>query len=1205
MYLLLLITLFLPKTTASEDCGNAVHFVNVSTVYSSETSSCTTVQNQIICSSFVSAIKLYAKNQTCVRILDDQVLLHESIVISHIHDFYIVNWFKLQQVNITCSTKNQSGLSFVDARNVFISDVLFKQCGVKQSSTSYPASSAHQNVTPPISTALYFKKVKNINFHNVQFLQSFGYGVVMYDVSGLISFQTVTITGGKIVPYCLDGIRKEGYFSGGGIYIEYTRNASRSDTSNAIIKLHKCYFFANQADTVSAKPIGEGLAEGHVPFGRGAGLTVFFMGQSKNNSLTISNSSFSRNIGAWGGAVYVRFRHKASNINVTISNVNFSLNNATYAGGAIIVTSTQLSAEPYNNTITIKDSEFLRNIAKVGGAYSQQRIDLDFRKEEKTLFMNCNFVKNNASMGASIQLKHVQVRFVNVNITDSNSHVQDALKFRHGGVYAFESSLHFCGRNQIRGNRGTALILDCSDVYVKDYVLFSNNSGNNGGALSLFGHSKIYLYNSTSLMFSNNTALNNGGAINVNIPGPAAEAANETKPKIYECFFLFHGSHKLESPHTFQGHVTFLENHALRSGSGDSIFATTLKDCKSVTDDNIHDVIFKWNNFGVPSGSIATLAVKIHLNEIQWHVSPGTLFSPTISLYDEFNNPVNDTVDVRITNRSTCIRIETNKRFVVTKNKITLRFLSCSEEYKRLGNSKINIHVSSVNQISTSATIYNVSLKSCYFGYSFQGSQCHCNIKKNQAKGIAFCLNHNTYLFKGRWTDPKIGTNQDLEETQVCPAGYCKPCPSTYTKYACLYHPDKNEQCGIGRDQTSLLCSKCKENFSVSLGGEACLYCKGGKRYNAIWYITVIIVVISAFILFVIWLNVDIYSNYLNGCLYYYQVITLLKTSSLQLEDPIKSFIGILNIESPGSVFSGKCLFDGLDDLQKNAFNYIIPVWMILFLVIIDKYAKHHPDSYFSRQNCFRAFTIISVTAYSDFTRITFKLLEYVEINKEKRVQIYAALKWNEGEHKVCVIFGFIAIIVVVIGGPMILIFSSWLSGLHCRYFVNPFARYKPIIDCFKMCFKHKHTWFASYYFLCRTILLSIGTFVPKSPFQNVIMAASCFIIFVFFAMNLPYRYKWMNWYDIMILVNLTTVSILALGMRSSRTDLLRNVCGQFTRVLIYIPIVIVLGRLIYVYGPKFYHFCKDKYISLKNNKKNVEIPKRSLQKENELEENF
>lgn len=267
-----------------------------------------------------------------------------------------------------------------------------------------------------------------------------------------------------------------------------------------------------------------------------------------------------------------------------------------------------------------------------------------------------------------------------------------------------------------------------------------------------------------------------------------------------------------------------------------------------------------------------------------------------------------------------------------------------------------------------------------------------------------------------------------------CPQGYCRQCNSTEEKHLggklCLYNQSNPNQCISSRDQNSYICGACKPGWSVAFGVEKCVKCDGYSKFNAVWIIPCILVVCVLVDASLIWLDIDIYSNYLNGFLYFCQILKLLLPSSLKLWNPMHFIVGIVNMESSGGMLPDSwmfCLFPGLDNLGKQIINYSLPTFMIGFLWVLGYFAKR-PGSLLARTNKIKAFTIISVVAYADYTRITFLLMNKSQLdpdNPRQYVWIQGDVEYLSLRHIPYFIVAVFFLVFVVIAFPLVLVGSS------------------------------------------------------------------------------------------------------------------------------------------------------------------------------------
>ena len=445
-------------------------------------------------------------------------------------------------------------------------------------------------------------------------------------------------------------------------------------------------------------------------------------------------------------------------------------------------------------------------------------------------------------------------------------------------------------------------------------------------------------------------------------------------------------------------------------------------------------------------------------------------------------------------------------------------------------------------------------------------------MQKNQAKGIAFCLKGEIYFYDNRWAyQNQIAYQTDDEITVPCPPGYCKKCPEndTITHNECRYNQEDPHQCAENRDQSSKICGSCAKGYSVAIGSEKCVSCGGNAKYNIIGIIPAILFVFTIVDLIIIGLDIDLYSNYINGFLYYVQTVTTLPPSSFTYWPPMKFILNLINMNSSGDTIPAMCFIDGFNNLHKQIMNYVYPIIMLLILWFIGCLAKR-PNSYFARKNMMKPFTIISVIAYGDITRVTFMLLNSSKIdpkNETRYVWVYGESEYFGRDHLVYAVVALFFLVFVVIGFPLVLMFHSKLMALEFEN--NPFARMMTVFGYFNYCYKQKCLLFTSFYFIARAVLLGIHTFMAVGPLSSTLKCLCCCIVCAIFSYKDPYKDRLMNFFDLSTLINLTLVSVLSLMMRDF-TSMKQKTFAILINLLMLVPFVLVSVRLLYVYGWRF-----------------------------------
>lgn len=1121
-------------------------------VNSTHMDNCWNINSTIYCNSLSKKMQSYIKNNMCI-LIKTNLVLQTSFTVSNIGRLKLTS----TSVEIKCKlSENEScndiGVSFVSSSNVIVSNLILNECGKRH----YMQDSNDLS----LNSALYFQNVTNVTLESVKVKNSFGYGVSLVDVSTEIKLTKVLVSWSKAIPLLINKTVKHEYSSGGGILFKYSKVY---DHSGDKIILNSCNLFMNYISALSTKTIPD-----HLPFGKGGGLTVIMLGKFTNSKFIIDGeiSLFEGNKAEWGGGVYMYFSQLARNNKFNFNKVLFMDNQAKFSGGAVYI----VESTSNNNQITFSAAKFYNNKAMYGGGMSIVVMNNDNWNNPgdkvrlhgatvKTDLGNvslyvCIFDNNNAMLGSAMHIQRVRVDFYNLEATNGNvlkDHNRNAGK---GALYAYDSNLLFLGTSYVTYNNNTALILDCSDLSVNGNLYFENNTGFDGGALALYGHSQIILDPTSNLQFKNNNASNRGGAIFVMIPGPPFKPWKTTELQFYSCFFRFAESSD-SSYHNFTGHVLFSRNYA-DENYGNDIYASSLQNCRQPYQMNMTEVITDWPNFEInknDSRSILTHAIDMRVNNKDWiDVTPGKIFNATVLLIDERGNSVQGTIDVLT--HSDNVSVETNPAFAVKDKSIKISLIGPE-------NNSYNVVIALRGGVPVSKPLTSLRLGYCPFGYKFNKSEkCLCDMVNNLKKGIAECSPEELYLFPNRWV-PVVESGIPVNViSHICPNGYCNKCNTKQSAIYCFYEKDK--QCDSSRNQSSLLCSECKIGLSIPVGGEVCIDCNNTR--NWIWVSVVIIFGLTVFVAVLLVFNLDIMSFYINGCLYSYQIIDILYAPGQKIDKFLQFVIGIAEFTTKTSAYPSLCLWNGMNNMQKLAYNYIIPFWMVITVFAAYLYAIYKPRTYLTKKRCLRAFTIIAVMAYSDLMRISFWLLNPVVIDGNKYLYIYAKEEFLGAAHLPYALTAIFVLIFFVIV-PVLLLFSTpWLNNRRFGRLSIPFSYFQSIVTSFNYGLKDGYLWFPTFYCSCRLFVFSIGVFLPNEPFQYIILSIFCLIVCASFSVILPYKNKWYNTVETILLANLGIIAVFSLGTESVFKKKEKKTCQTIIWVLSYIPMFVVLVAVLY-----------------------------------------
>ena len=291
--------------------------------------------------------------------------------------------------------------------------------------------------------------------------------------------------------------------------------------------------------------------------------TEHFIAPSSNASLFITG----------GGGLLVAFQKNATHCLAVIEDTIFLSNSATVGGGVQLA----ISNMALGNSFFIKNSTFLRNIAgQAGGGllFAQW----DNASNITTIFKNCTVSENHSRRGAGMNVflmnydetsKTSVLRFDTVVFSKNVGNASTAIRFTTALPYGstvdvapefinctiedhtmsyfaltspFTSqrvNIIFKGHNVFRRNNGGAAAgFQDSVLKVHGKLVFANNTGSSGGAMSLRS-SQIILHNGSELMFLGNKAWGLGGAILV-VEHIMSEFIHVNNP---DCFLAYSDPH--------------------------------------------------------------------------------------------------------------------------------------------------------------------------------------------------------------------------------------------------------------------------------------------------------------------------------------------------------------------------------------------------------------------------------------------------------------------------------------------------------------------------------------------------------------------------------------------------------------------------------------------------------------------------------------
>ena len=360
---------------------------------------------------------------------------------------------------------------------------------------------------------------------------------------------------------------------------------------------------------------------------------VWFYYYYSTGDVSITNCTFQNNSAIYEGGG-VRFYDSKGNVSIT--NCTFQNNSATYNGGAVFFWVEVLKLTESAGDENIISCTFQKNRATYGGAIFIVSI-------RSTLINSSTFTNNTAVGGAAVYAMNsiIQSFFVASNILtsdpapfgylrlqgvmvkDNHCSCNDYNELRGGAIYFNGMNVEIFGNtvteSQFSSNSPLGAIQGMNGLLqLHGIITFKNNTGVNGGAISLSNNVPLYFYEGCAVEFSGNEATEFGGAIYNDgdlhvgkLMQPSWNLNQCTIRLIKDCY-----SYDDCDFDTNMFSIRFIDNHAQQSGH--SVYATPIYNCtKCIGVQSITNLITEYGNCPNLSSYFTTIPLPKDINDVQ------------------------------------------------------------------------------------------------------------------------------------------------------------------------------------------------------------------------------------------------------------------------------------------------------------------------------------------------------------------------------------------------------------------------------------------------------------------------------------------------------------------------------------------------------------------------------------------------------------
>ena len=256
--------------------------------------------------------------------------------------------------------------------------------------------------------------------------------------------------------------------------------------SNTSVKNKRALYLSNNLET----SIFSSLFEGYM-FDKGSCITLENKNENLNNTLYISNCSFNKNSGLFGGAIYI-----LGSVKTVILNSIFKENLAVYdynqesgKGGCIVI-----DCEYFIFcSLAVDNSKFIQNKADIIGPTILSK----FQNPESILINNSSFISNYDTFNFSSSAISTPVSAILISNISNNSEVIDSFQIVSGKSFTFFVKLIDLFNQTLLAESDFTGYLDCFQYIDKVPIEKSSSFTNNG--FILFSDVKITFPPNSSL----------------------------------------------------------------------------------------------------------------------------------------------------------------------------------------------------------------------------------------------------------------------------------------------------------------------------------------------------------------------------------------------------------------------------------------------------------------------------------------------------------------------------------------------------------------------------------------------------------------------------------------------------------------------------------------------------------------------------------
>ena len=648
-------------------------------------------------------------------------------------------------------------------------------------------------------------------------------------------------------------------------------------------------------------------------FSANEGSSVHCSLTESNISVTVSNSNFTNtslaadaNVGSIEISTEANDKSEVTFYGVQVNNnlVDHPLIGVIYGtAGAISIVAT--SGDLYVN-ISMTNFTSTQCLGRDGGALYIFYIG-NGNSNCYILLKECEFVSNQSpGHGAASYFSIVNFLDASIEIGDTSfDHNMAGNSIVYVTQHGFERNNNIelkLNNSVFTNNAASSMYLSACDVKFLGFVLFKNNTAENGAAMYLNHETTVTFYNGANIQFITNTATVNGGAIYVDLMCKSFDSNDYTDTFMYVtslngCF--------INNSATIAGNAIYfnVQNFCYVNTNISDTHSILHVPCQFNLSQPVNGKMIHIPcnlDYTLLNGSGVPIATSPHKLRLYFPFSDGFKISfPDLNVYfaknnilgrqvnftaavfDHFGKPTEPTlfnIQLQCSHDYECAMytlIGGNHEHIVTQSIDNFTVLNVNFKGAKLNVVHINLTVAltslpySLHRINTTLL---VELTPCidHSGYTYsedtQTCVCyHANVR---------CNGEINEIKRGYW----FGSIASKATTSLCPNHYCKITDRKQTSEGYFELPDDiNAQCNHHR--VGRACGECSSGYTLSYESTDCInvhQCGAGWTALVVLLTFLYWITIVADVFSLMYYNFQVSSGYLYGLVYYYSIVDIL-----------------------------------------------------------------------------------------------------------------------------------------------------------------------------------------------------------------------------------------------------------------------------------------------------------------------------------------